>query len=1170
MHFVKGLSALYPYLNELSLAVSMRNLQIQAAIGCLLLMLSYSIVIAQESPTNTTGFTISGTVKDANSREPLPYCNAYLSRSLKGTYTNDDGSFTIDNVSPGTYQLVVSFVGYKTYTQTVKIIDQDVQNLNIRLVGNVETLETLEVVGERDKEWERMMKKFESSLFGKISFSNQCEIINPWVVSFEGDKNKFSATAQQPIEIKNNALGFQMKMNLNSFYQESSIFQYDGYFQFELLDPKNEKERANWEANQNIAYEGSITHFLKSILDDTWQSEGFILQRIDNAKAQNFMGVKSNWIGKDNLSDFMEVKPQGNFYSVAIRKPFLISYQNEYFEGNPQTSSIVNNRTKTAIFDSNGVLTDPSSLIISGYLVQEGISTLLPTDYKRDAKLFDQKSNQSLAEYDKVFSNYYESNPLGIFVRTDKESYFNGETIWMRTYLVNTISNLPKYEQCIINTQLIDSDGRVLSQQKLKSLNGGANSSLIIPDSLQGGEYLLRATLETKGQEDEVVFERPILIEDFDETVENQTSSIEPTIAFFPESGQMVDGITSRVAFKSNQRNASGIVYTEKGKEITSFRATHNGMGFFELKPKANESYYVKLSNIETRFELPSITSEGLVLRADQEQDRLMLQLEASGNLPSTSITLLIHSYGQLVHIERFNLEKSRDLIVPISSLREGINHITLFDNQKRPIVERLFYKPVTTNSSIRLALNDSIFDKRKKVELNISSLIETADTIYTDVSVSVLDISQANQSVDIHTYFHFLDNTNIEYPAENGDFFKESIVTHPDLYMMVYGWKRFQWDKFLSDTFSSSETVSSLKIEGEVKRKNGKPLSQTSLLLINMDNGAMSTTITDSLGQFQFKNLDITDTTNLVLKVEPNQKLVTQAIVSLDTATSTNIISWKNGFSQPVWSSLTSEEAEEIDQDGIKTLAYERKLVSELENYILLNEVVVTTEREEKPDPRKETLGKGDHTINTKDLPMESAQNLFDIVDARVPGLRVVTTGMNSNLKYIIIRKSVGFTDIASQAATILIDNIPIESSDAGMINPQDIESVEIFTSGRAAAFGARGANGVVAFYTKKGNNSKDDFYNDPLINKFVYKNAYYTPTEFFSPNYDVLSMSDKYIDSRATVYWNPNITITNYEAQNISFFTTDREAELLIDIQGVSQTGELIHEMKIISVSD
>ncbi len=384
---------------------------------------------------------------------------------------------------------------------------------------------------------------------------------------------------------------------------------------------------------------------------------------------------------------------------------------------------------------------------------------------------------------------------------------------------------------------------------------------------------------------------------------------------------------------------------------------------------------------------------------------------------------------------------------------------------------------------------------------------------------------------------------------------------------MMIYGWIRFEWNEFLSNEFDVPKALTSINVKGNVKRKNGEPMTQTNLSLINMDNGFLTTTITDSTGLFVFEGLDITDTTTLVIKVESNQKLVSQAQLTIDSTHKLKIIPWQDRFNQPVWSLLKSDETELND---VKTLAYERKLLSELEDFTMLNEVVVISEREEKPDPRKATLGKGDHTIRTEDISMESAQNLFDIVDARVPGLRVVTTGMNSNLKYIIIRKPVGFTDIASQAAAILIDNIPIEPSDVGMINPHDIESVEIFTSGKAAAYGARGANGVVAFYTKEGGTSAKEFYDDPLMTKFVYKNAYYTPKDFFTPNYDVLSIRDKYVDSRPTVYWNPNITITNFKNQGFSFFTSDRAVELLIDIQGVTQTGELIHETKVIKVQD
>ncbi len=62
--------------------------------------------------------------------------------------------------------------------------------------------------------------------------------------------------------------------------------------------------------------------------------------------------------------------------------------------------------------------------------------------------------------------------------------------------------------------------------------------------------------------------------------------------AFFPEGGQLVEGVTSQVAFKAESKDEgnielSGTIYTKEGAEITSFETLHDGMGHFEYTPSA-------------------------------------------------------------------------------------------------------------------------------------------------------------------------------------------------------------------------------------------------------------------------------------------------------------------------------------------------------------------------------------------------------------------------------------------------------------------------------------------------------------------------------------------------------------------------------------------------------
>lgn len=66
---------------------------------------------------------ISGTIVDSLTKQPLDYATVALYRStgkspITGVVTNEKGEFRIDNVHPGDYKLVLSFIGYPGKTVT--------------------------------------------------------------------------------------------------------------------------------------------------------------------------------------------------------------------------------------------------------------------------------------------------------------------------------------------------------------------------------------------------------------------------------------------------------------------------------------------------------------------------------------------------------------------------------------------------------------------------------------------------------------------------------------------------------------------------------------------------------------------------------------------------------------------------------------------------------------------------------------------------------------------------------------------------------------------------------------------------------------------------------------------------------------------------------------------
>src|SRR5690606_10810454 len=94
-------------------------------------------------------------------------------------------------------------------------------------------------------------------------------------------------------------------------------------------------------------------------------------------------------------------------------------------------------------------------------------------------------------------------------------------------------------------------------------------------------------------------------------------------ITFFPEGGNLVDNIESKIAFKLNNKFGKGIsgkgfILNQKKDTIVRFSSDGSGMGTFQLKPEKEESYtvFLKVKNdvFEIDDQLPKVYNHGYVM----------------------------------------------------------------------------------------------------------------------------------------------------------------------------------------------------------------------------------------------------------------------------------------------------------------------------------------------------------------------------------------------------------------------------------------------------------------------------------------------------------------------------------------------------------------------------
>ncbi|OBX21243.1 MULTISPECIES: TonB-dependent receptor [Bizionia] len=92
---------------------------------------------------------ISGTIVSA-SNEPVAYAHVFIQETKQGTTTNENGFFNLENVSPGSFTIQVSFVGFKSAYKSIELQSNETRELTITLQSDTD-LDEVEVFGSRFK-----------------------------------------------------------------------------------------------------------------------------------------------------------------------------------------------------------------------------------------------------------------------------------------------------------------------------------------------------------------------------------------------------------------------------------------------------------------------------------------------------------------------------------------------------------------------------------------------------------------------------------------------------------------------------------------------------------------------------------------------------------------------------------------------------------------------------------------------------------------------------------------------------------------------------------------------------------------------------------------------------------------------------------------------------------
>lgn len=347
---------------------------------CLLLTFS---VFSQEKQR------ITGVIKDAKTKEVIPGANVYLEGTTIGTQADSLGQFTLKNIAQGRYQLVGSFVGYKPAFQFIDINTHS-KVFIILLEEDNQTLAEVRVVAGRDKDWEKGLRKFERAFLGESYNKKEVRLVNKEVLNFEEEEGRFLATAIAPLVIENFSLGYRVTYTLDRLEQTKDLTSFRGLGRYEFMPAHDKRQQTQWNENRKEAYLGSLSHFLKAMVENRLEEEGFNAYLLKPGAQQigrkgYFYDISTNRHFPFQAKEIVKPYQQTDLLVLDTQNAIELVYNQRRVSRSifvdapyPYTVLIPKGRV---LLSQTGNLMDPFSLEMRGDMGRIGMAELLPLDY---------------------------------------------------------------------------------------------------------------------------------------------------------------------------------------------------------------------------------------------------------------------------------------------------------------------------------------------------------------------------------------------------------------------------------------------------------------------------------------------------------------------------------------------------------------------------------------------------------------------------------------------------------------------------------------------------------------------------------------------------------------------------------------------------------------------
>ena len=791
------------------------------------------------------------------------------------------------------------------------------------------------------------------------------------------------------------------------------------------------------------------------------------------------------------------------------------------------------------------------------------------------------------------------------YLHFDNTSYYVGDTIWFKAYVTLAGQQIFSQSSRPLYVELVDQTGHITDKQIIKLTQGEGNGQFVLPHSMLSGYYEVRAytrwmlafsepqyfsrTFPIYQLTNSDKLERSITTYELSPSMENRPLETKEklSVRFFPEGGQLVEGVTSQVAFKAESKDEgnielSGTIYTKEGAEISSFETLHDGMGHFKYTPSAQPAVAkVDFQGKKYEFTLPQALPNGYVLSTVNNAGALLVKVSCNAATPQDTLAVFISHQGRpYVHqLISCRADTPQEFILPTRKLPAGVLQVSLINRAGNTLCERFVFSNPRAPLQLSAEGLKEVYTPYAPIRCELQVKNAKGEPISGDVSVSIRDAVRSDYlEYDNNIFTDLLLTSDLKgYIHQPGYYFASPSPrkqTELDILLIVHGWRKYDMSQAISTApFTPLQLPEAqLVLNGQVKStilKNKLKDIALSVIVKKDDQFITGGTVTDENGRFTIPVEDFEGTTEAVIqtrKVGKERNKDASILIDRNFSPAPRAYGYKE--LHPEWKDLTHwlQKAENFDSLYMDS-------IRKVEGLYVLDEVEIKSKRRQGNNMATK--------INEKSI--DAYYDVRRSVDLLRDNGKIVTT-----IPELMEKLSPQFDWDRSNDKLTYRQKPICYIMDNHILSETETQMMLTEVDGLASIIISKGTGGIddeIIQNTKMSevtdstgvDISKLDkysvFYLIPLPRRDVLNKSqtavlgtrqtviqgYTHALEYYSPAYPTKELYMDKVDKRRTLYWNPSVRTDENGKAVIECYNNQYSTPVIIQAETMSKDGQI-----------